>query len=360
MIDIKERGVVIATKMDVITNKLEALLAQVPIRVDKTVTTKQEIVPILKKYRPNAILLDVTFIEENDPLITEIVMILNIPLIILSSGSVHHTARTVNAITHGASDFILYDNMDTPYYQEEIINKILHVVSSQKVSNKDTKISREEKNAKDGINHSFIRSKKKPFPTNIGFKSIVAIGTSTGGPKALQTVLSSLPKNFPAPIVIVQHMPSGFTKSLADRLNNICQIRVKEATDGEKLIPGTAYIAPGNYHMIVNQHYSISTFIGEERGGHRPSVNTLFESIAELTNVNKVAVILTGMGKDGAQGVKKMKENDSNTVVIVESEETAIINGMPKATLHTGYVSEVVRLENIGERIIHYIMKRGN
>lgn len=367
MIDIKENGVIIATKQDIITNKLHAILEKVPIRVLHTVKNVDNLIPLIKQNRPDIILLDVMFLEENEQLLTDIVIIFNIPLIILSSGSVHHTARTVSAITNGASDFILYDKIDNLYYQEEIINKISHVASSLQENQIKQRIIKQKKTDHIELKqpivwHTTLPKTKQitPQTTKYNFSYIVAIGTSTGGPKALQTVLSSLPKNFPAPIVIVQHMPSGFTKSLADRLNNLCNIEVKEATDGEQLKPGTAYIAPGNYHMTVTNQLSISTFVGEERGGHRPSVNTLFESVAELSGLNKIAIILTGMGKDGAVGVRKIKEQDERAVVIVESEETAIINGMPKAALQTGYVTEVVRLERIGERIIHYILKRGN
>src|SRR5699024_3450206 len=162
---------------------------------------------------------------------------------------------------------------------------------------------------------------------------------------------------FPAPIVIVQHMPAGFTKSLAKRLDDICQISVKEATNNEKLQQGTAYIAPGDYHMIINESYETIIFTDDARDGHRPSVNLLFESLAKLRHINKIAVILTGMGKDGATGVMKMKKEDYQTVVIIESEETAIVHGMPSATLKTGYVTEVARLDEIGETIIKYTRK---
>lgn len=359
MIDIKEIGVVIATTADLIADKLKAIVEPLPIIVKKVPHNKEQMIDQIKRTKPDVVLLDVALIEEDDEIITEIVMLLNIPLIILSSGTVHHTAKTVNAITNGASDFILYDNLDSPYYQDEVINKILHVAASLTVNGQKKSTIQLEKNREQKPPRTMKRKKKASIGVKLPFDSIVAIGTSTGGPKALQFVLSSLPKTFPAPIVIVQHMPSGFTKSLADRLDNICRIRVKEAVDGEKLKPATAYIAPGNYHMIVNRQYEITTFIGAERGGHRPSVNTLFESVAELEEVNKLAIILTGMGKDGAIGVRKMKEKDKDTIVIVESEETAVIHGMPKAAIQTGCVTEVVRLEHIGERIIHHIMKRG-
>lgn len=360
MSEIKEIDVMIIANSTLITNKLKQIIENSGINVTVLQIGENNLIPSLKEKKPDVVLVDVSFINKEEQLINEIVMILNIPLIILSSASVHDTAKTVYAITNGASDFILRDRLNIPYYQEEIVNKIFNVASSLTIKRKMKRHGLEKGTKQQDVKKTLRENVHNKKTSKKLFEQIIAIGTSTGGPKALQIVLSKLPKNFPAPIVIVQHMPSGFTKSLAERLNNLCQINVKEAVDGEQLKPGTAYIAPGNYHMAVNNNLEISIYRGRERDGHRPSVNILFESIAKLHDVRKVAVILTGMGKDGATGVKKMKESDEATIIIVESEETAIINGMPRATLETGYVTEVTRLENIGDTIVHYIMKRGN
>lgn len=360
MIVIKNIDLIIIANEKLNTNKLTRIIEQSEINICKIESNIQNLSPLINKYAPDLILLDVSYINNEKKVIDEIIIEHNLPLIILSSRSIHDTAKTVYAITNGASDFILYDQLNMPYYEKEVVKKITNVYYAVPIKKKLKRKKREKATEKKVATSPKQATKKHSERRKGRFDQIVAIGTSTGGPKALQTVLNKIPKNFPAPIVIVQHMPSGFTKSLAERLNNICNINVKEAVDGDILEPGTAYVAPGDYHMIVNELLEISVYKDRERDGHRPSVNILFESIATLTEVKKVAVILTGMGKDGATGVTAMKKQDKNTVVIVESEETAIIHGMPRAALQTGYVTEVTRLENIGETIIHYITKRGN
>lgn len=188
-------------------------------------------------------------------------------------------------------------------------------------------------------------------PGKIG--QLVAIGTSTGGPRALQTVLSALPADFPAPVVIVQHMPPSFTKSLAERLNSLCAIRVKEAEEGMILEPATAYVAPGGWHMHVQPATGggcrIRLSHGEPRNGHRPSVDVLFESVAELAGVRRVAVIMTGMGSDGARGLKKLR--DAGAVTIAESENTSVVYGMPRAAAEMGAARFILDLHDIADKL---------
>lgn len=179
---------------------------------------------------------------------------------------------------------------------------------------------------------------------------IVAIGTSTGGPRALQSILTELPEDFSAPIVIVQHMPKGFTKSLAERLHRESSLVVKEAAHRDRLKRGHVYVAPGGFHMKVKLlHNNLEIELTKEalHLGHRPSVDVLFQSIAELSNVQKIAVVLTGMGKDGASGVKRIKGCDESAIIIAESHESAIIDGMPRATVDTGLTTYVLHLKDI-------------
>jgi two-component system, chemotaxis family, protein-glutamate methylesterase/glutaminase len=187
-----------------------------------------------------------------------------------------------------------------------------------------------------------------------GASKLVVLGTSTGGPKALQTVLTAIPADFPAPILIVQHMPAGFTKSLAQRLDSLCAIRVTEAEDGEWIQPGTAYIAPGGFHLEVVQasggRLETRLHQGEPRGGHRPSVDVLFESASRLTNVDKWAIIMTGMGNDGTKGLGRMKET-GHVTSIVEDESTCVVFGMPRAVIQAGLADNVVPLNRIAETL---------
>lgn len=192
-------------------------------------------------------------------------------------------------------------------------------------------------------------------------QTIVAIGTSTGGPRALQRMLKDLPEDFPAPIVIVQHMPKGFTKSLAERLDRESNLIVKEASHRDKLKPGHAYIAPGDYHMrLQSVGYRVEVELTKEAFhlGHRPAVDILFKSLSELDFVQKFAIVLTGMGKDGAQGVNLIKQADPHATIIAESHESAIIDGMPKSTIDTGLVTQILHLNDIGTTLCKIVKRR--
>ncbi|WP_062105058.1 CheB methylesterase domain-containing protein [Bacillus niameyensis] len=191
----------------------------------------------------------------------------------------------------------------------------------------------------------------KKEPSN---KKIICIGTSTGGPRALQAVLTKLPKDLRAPVVIVQHMPPKFTSSLANRLDSLCELSVKEAENGEILKPGTAYIAPGGRHMTLIQNnvdLKIKIMDTSPVNGHRPSVDVLFDSLCRINNIQKIAVIMTGMGSDGTAGLVQLKK-DEDTVAIAESQESCIVYGMPKSAIETNLVDYVVRLDEIATKIL--------
>ena len=182
--------------------------------------------------------------------------------------------------------------------------------------------------------------------------AVVAIGASTGGTQALQSLLSALPANTPG-IVIVQHMPEHFTRSFADRLNTLCSIEVKEAEDGDTVAPGKALIAPGNFHLSLDRSgavYRVRVQQGPLINRHRPSVNVLFQSVAQYAGRNAVGVILTGMGNDGAEGMKAMKDHGAATVA--QDESTCVVFGMPKEAIATGGVDHVLPLQDIPGKIL--------
>lgn len=183
---------------------------------------------------------------------------------------------------------------------------------------------------------------------------IVAIGASTGGTDALREVISKLPSNSP-PIVIVQHMPQNFTKAFADRLNDICQVKVKEAEDGEYLASGKVLIAPGNRHMEIRRsgiNYYVTLFDGPMVFHQRPAVEILFNSVAQYAGQNAIGVILTGMGKDGAQGLLNMRKAGAAT--IAQDERTCIVFGMPKEAIDIGAAQVVKPLPNIAQTILDF------
>ena len=184
---------------------------------------------------------------------------------------------------------------------------------------------------------------------------IIAIGASTGGTEALKSVLMQFPPNSPG-IMIVQHMPANFTTSFAERLNELCQIRVKEAVDGDSVVPGTALLAPGNYHMVMRRsgaRYYVNIKSGPLVCYQRPSVDVLFNSVAAYGGANAIGVILTGMGKDGAQGMLGMKKAGAKT--IAQDEKTCVVFGMPKEAIALGAVDTVAPLNDIPKQVLRML-----
>lgn len=191
--------------------------------------------------------------------------------------------------------------------------------------------------------------KPKPQPRHF---SLLMIGTSTGGPMALQTVLTKLPANFPAPIVLIQHMPSTFTGAFAERLNSLCKIEVREAKDGDQLKPGLALLAPGGKQMMIDKRGggSVRILDGDERLNYKPSVDITFGSGAKVYPGKVLGVILTGMGSDGKEGARMLKETGS--VVWSQDEVSSVIYGMPMAIAKAGLADEIINLADISDKLI--------
>ena len=183
-------------------------------------------------------------------------------------------------------------------------------------------------------------------------EKILFIGASTGGTEATKEVLRQLPPDFPA-VVITQHMPPGFTKSYSARLDGLCRIRVKEATDGERILPGHAYIAPGGQHLSVERsgaNYIARVQVGEPVNRHMPSVEVLFKSAARVVGPNALAVMLTGMGADGAKAMREMR--DAGAYCVAQDEATCVVFGMPREAIAAGATHEVLPLGDIAQHLI--------
>ena len=183
---------------------------------------------------------------------------------------------------------------------------------------------------------------------------IVAIGTSTGGTQALEKVLINLPRTAPG-IVIVQHMPEKFTAAFADRLNKICELEVLEAKNGDRVIPGRVLVAPGGLHMQVKRsgaQYHVEIIDAPPVNRHRPSVDVLFRSVAKCAGKNAFGIIMTGMGDDGAIGLKEM--HDAGAETVAQDEKTCVVYGMPKEAVKLGAVDRILPLETIADAITHY------
>jgi two-component system chemotaxis response regulator CheB len=182
---------------------------------------------------------------------------------------------------------------------------------------------------------------------------VVAIGASTGGTEALKKVLSMMPPNSPA-MVIVQHMPPHFTTAFAERLNSLCPFEVKEASDGDTVRQGRALLAPGNFHMLLKRsgaQYYVEVKNGPRIHHQRPAVDVLFRSTAKYAGANAVGVILTGMGADGAQGLLEMKQTGART--IAQDEKSCVVFGMPKEAIKLGAVDRVVSIENVAKEVLN-------
>jgi two-component system chemotaxis response regulator CheB len=183
---------------------------------------------------------------------------------------------------------------------------------------------------------------------------VIAIGASTGGTEALRFFLKSIPSNCPG-ILITQHMPAGFTKSFADQVNSMCEVTVKEASEGERVMRGHAYIAPGGKHMELHRSgakYFIRIKEGELVNRHKPSVDVLFNSVARHAGQNAVGILMTGMGRDGADGLLNMREAGART--IAQDESTSVVFGMPKEAIRIGAAEKILPLYEMPQRVLAY------
>ncbi len=191
-------------------------------------------------------------------------------------------------------------------------------------------------------------------PLRLQAQRIIAMGTSTGGTLALEAILTQLPPNTSG-IVIVQHMPAVFTAMFADRLNPLCQVEVREAKDGDRVVPGLALIAPGGKHMALKRNgaiYAVEVFDGEPVNRHRPSVDVLFRSVARTAGAHALGIIMTGMGNDGAHALKEM--HDAGATTIAQDKASSIVFGMPMEAIKLGAVDYTLPLNQIAAAIVSY------
>ncbi|WP_188205825.1 protein-glutamate methylesterase/protein-glutamine glutaminase [Alkalibacillus aidingensis] len=274
------------------------------------------------------------------------------PVVMLSSLTSDGADSTIKALQLGAVDFINKPSgsisLDIDQIATDIRKKVKQAITANFNRYDVQKVNPIEVDVRD------VQGKLPSFSYD---ETIVAIGVSTGGPKALEQLLTEIPKDFKASLLIVQHMPEKFTKSLANRLNRLSPIHVKEATNGEIVKPGTAYIAPGNYHLTIRKigrSLALSTEQNEPVRGHRPSVDVLFESLSTVDAINKVAVVLTGMGSDGTEGAKRLKAQ-GQTYLIAESQQTALIYGMPKAVIEKVGVNLIVPIDRVAQSLVDVV-----
>ncbi|MGI6778777.1 MAG: protein-glutamate methylesterase/protein-glutamine glutaminase [Acetivibrionales bacterium] len=319
------------------------------IEIVGTAKNGNEAVKKAKELNPDVITLDVEMpVMDGLTCLKELNKIKQYSVVMLSSFTREGEKATIEALENGAIDFITKPtnifHVTGDEKKQEIINKVK--VANSVAERKKLCCPRLQVKPKSDVG----RSSK--------IRKIVAIGTSTGGPRALQDVIPVIPGDVPAAFLVVQHMPPGFTKSLATRLNSISELTVKEAEDGEIIKPGFVYIAPGDYHMKFERlgEYTIKIKLsnGLPVGGHRPSVDVMLDSLSNTKIDNIIAVIMTGMGADGSEGIKKIKHNN-NGYIISQDEESSVVYGMPKAAYLTGAVDVVVTLKDISKEIMRIV-----
>lgn len=287
------------------------------------------------------------------------------PVVMLTAVDPKSAERTLNAFEYGAVDFIQKPSGNISLNIMDIADDIrLKVKIASRVDLKKLGFMEEHVNSRENAEKKqHIPTAKAPEDTrkkHFSNQKILAIASSTGGPRALEQVIPKLPGNLKVPVVVVQHMPAGFTASLAQRLDMQSQLKVCEAKDGDVLEPGIVYIAPGNYHMeIVQKNINgrtselVSLNQSPREQGVRPCANILFKSLVPLYGQNILAVILTGMGADGADGAEEIKKAGGK--VIAEDERSCVVYGMPKAVVQRGLSDSVVALEKVSEEIVQML-----
>jgi two-component system, chemotaxis family, protein-glutamate methylesterase/glutaminase len=266
-----------------------------------------------------------------------------VPVIVVSSHSIEGASVTLKALSMGAFDFVAKPSdvsARMPEIAQELISKIKAAAQSRGI-----RVSPLTAGLSKPVEKAAPNTKQRPT-------RVVAIGVSTGGPQALQYLLPQLPKDFPGTILVVQHMPEGFTEMFSRRLDEICSIKVKEAQSGDLLLAGRALVCPGSRHLKVKRMPLGDVVVLSDEpkvNGHRPSVDVLFRSVAEEFGKDSLGVLMTGMGEDGAQGLGQLKAAGGMT--IAQNEESCVVYGMPKAAIERGYAIRVVALEALANTL---------
>lgn len=281
------------------------------------------------------------------------------PFVVCSSLAEKGAAATMEALAAGALSIITKPKMGVKQFLQESGNDIVLAVRAAARANMrrvTPGASIPPPNLRPKLSADAVLAAQAA--SNIAMANttdkVIAIGTSTGGTQALEAVLTKLPATV-AGVVIVQHMPEKFTAMFAERLNTLCKLEVREAKDGDRVLPGRALIAPGGRHMMLKRsgaQYYVEVKDGPVVNRHKPSVDVLFRSVAQIAGRNALGVIMTGMGDDGARGMKEM--HDAGAQTVAEDESTCVVFGMPKVAIDMGGVDKIVPLDKIPQEIIAY------
>tara|TARA_A100001391_G_scaffold82240_3_gene53626 strand:- start:4599 stop:5660 length:1062 start_codon:yes stop_codon:yes gene_type:complete len=303
---------------------------------------------LIKRHNPDVLTLDVEMPRMDGLDFLERLMRLRpMPVLMVSSLTEAGSEVTLRALELGAVDFLQKPALGIRSGMREYGDRIAEKVRAAAQS-------RPRRLAQPGgAPRSALR------PVMVSSEKLVILGASTGGPEAIRQVLEPLPPNSPA-ILIAQHMPGGFTRSFAQRLDRLCQVSVKEAEDGERVLPGHVYIAPGEQHLKLvrsGANYVVRLDDGAPVNRHRPSVDVLFRSAAEQAGANAIGVLLTGMGKDGAEGLLAMRNAGAHT--LAQDQESSLVFGMPREAIARDAATEILPLDRMAERMMALVAASG-
>jgi two-component system chemotaxis response regulator CheB len=308
---------------------------------------------MIKQLNPDVLTLDVEMPKMDGLDFLEKLMRLRpMPVLMVSTLTERGSEITMRALELGATDFVTKPKTSISEgmreYSDLIADKIRIAAKA--------KVSTLQRSAKPVANGEAVVMLKNPL---ISSEKLIIIGASTGGTEAIKAFLLQMPSDCPG-ILITQHMPAGFTKSFANRLDSLCKISVKEAVDGERVLPGHAYIAPGDKHLLLGRsgaNYVTKLSDDEPVNRHKPSVDVLFDSAATNAGKNAIGVILTGMGKDGAAGMLRMRT--AGAFNYAQNEESCVVYGMPREAVAQGGVNEVAHLLELPKLVLHQLTVNG-
>lgn len=306
----------------------------------------------MKKSLPDVILLDLEMPRMDGMTFLRKLMVENpLPVVICSGLMGPNTDAAIRALENGAVDIITKPKIGVRGFLEESAVLLEDTVRAAAAA----RVRRSRRHPVSPANIRFKEKRPHLQTESKQIEKIIAIGASTGGTEALLNLFERMPRDCPG-IVAVQHMPEGFTAAFARRLNDNCAIEVREAADGDQLVPGRAYIAPGNRHTYVRRMgptYFLEVRDGDLVSRHRPSVNVLFRSTAQAAGPNALGVLLTGMGDDGADGLLEMKRGGAFT--IAQDEATCVVFGMPREAILLGAADEILPLHRMAQGILRHV-----
>lgn len=304
---------------------------------------------MIKQLNPDVLTLDVEMPKMDGLDFLEKLMRLRpMPVLMVSTLTERGSEITLRALELGATDFVTKPKTAITEGMREYSSIIAEKIRTAAKA----KIACLQRSAKPAAQSETLGMLKNPL---ISSEKLIIIGASTGGTEAIKSFLLQMPSDCPG-ILITQHMPAGFTKSFANRLDSLCKISVKEAVDGERVLPGHAYIAPGDKHLLLARsgaNYITKLSDAEPVNRHKPSVDVLFDSAATNAGKNAIGVILTGMGKDGAAGMARMKQ--AGAFNYAQNEESCVVYGMPREAVAHGGVDEVAHLNELPKLVLTYL-----